>query len=226
MRPFVSVVIPVLNDTRAAGQLLPQLSPHPAVELIVVDGGADAGMGTFLAARPDVRLVRTAPGRGRQMNAGAAIAAGEWLLFLHADSCLPERWREGIATVAPDAIGGWFRFALDDPAWQARVIERLVAWRVHWLRLPYGDQGIFVRRDAFEALGGFADLPLMEDVNFVRRVKAAGPLREVPLPLVTSARRWRRDGWFRRSTRNLALVTLYFAGVSPATLARWYGGDR
>jgi GT2 family glycosyltransferase len=160
------------------------------------------------------------------MNAGAAIAAGEWLLFLHADSRLSDRWREGIAAVAPEAIGGWFRFALDDPAWQARVIERLVAWRVGRLGLPYGDQGIFVRRDIFEALGGFAEVPLMEDVEFVRRARAAGPLREVPLPLVTSARRWRRDGWFRRSTRNVALVTLYFAGVRPSTLVRWYRAGR
>jgi rSAM/selenodomain-associated transferase 2 len=222
MRPFVSVVIPVLNDTPAAAQLLPQVPPDPAVELIVVDGGNDTGLAEVLAERPDVRLVRTMPGRGRQMNAGAAMAAGEWLLFLHADSRLPAGWRQAIATVAPDVIGGWFRFALDDPAWQARVIERLVGWRVRQLRLPYGDQGIFVRRDVFERLGGFADLPLMEDVEFVRRVTTAGPLREAPLPLATSARRWRRDGWFRRSARNVVLVALYFAGVSPARLVRWY----
>jgi rSAM/selenodomain-associated transferase 2 len=222
MRPFVSVVIPVLNDAAAAGQLLPQVPPDPAVELILVDGDNDPGLAGILNERPDVRLVRTAPGRGRQMNAGAAGAAGEWLLFLHADSRLPDRWREAIAGLAPAAIGGWFRFALDDPAWQARVIERLVAWRVRRLRLPYGDQGIVVRRDVFETLGGFADLPLMEDVDFVRRVRAAGEMRELPLPLVTSARRWRRDGWFRRSARNVALVTLYFAGVRPETLVRWY----
>ena len=121
-------------------------------------------------------------------------------------------------------VGGWFRFALDDTAWQARVIERLVAWRVRHLRLPYGDQGLFVRRNAFERLGGFRELPLLEDVEFVRRLVRAGRTVELPLALATSPRRWHRDGWFRRSTKNIAIVGLYLAGVQPARLARWYRG--
>jgi GT2 family glycosyltransferase len=156
------------------------------------------------------------------MNAGAAAAAGAWLLFLHADSTLPAAWVEAIASVAPGVGGGWFRFALDDAAWQARWLERAVAWRVRLMRLPYGDQGYFVRRERFAALGGFDEVPLMEDVAFVRRLVKAGPVAELPLPLVTSARRWRADGWLRRSARNAALVSLYFAGVPPARLARWY----
>jgi hypothetical protein len=102
------------------------------------------------------------------------------------------------------------------------MIERLTAWRVRWLRLPYGDQGMFARRQVFAALGGFPDFPLMEDVSFIRRLGRAGPVVELPLPIQTSARRWRRDGWFRRSTKNLALVGLYFLGVAPERLARWY----
>ncbi|HEY6360144.1 MAG TPA: hypothetical protein VIX63_03530, partial [Vicinamibacterales bacterium] len=124
-----------------------------------------------------------------------------------------------------DAVGGWFRFALDDAAWQARVIERGVAWRVRLFGLPYGDQGLFVRRDTFRTLGGFRELPLMEDVEFVRRLGRAGRPFELPLPLVTSSRRWRRDGWWRRSARNLAILACYLAGVSPARLARWYSRD-
>ena len=104
------------------------------------------------------------------------------------------------------------------------MIERLVAWRVHRLRLPYGDQGLFVRRRVFERLGGFRELPLLEDVEFVRRLVRTGPVVELPLALVTSSRRWRRDGWLRRSTKNLAIVGLYLAGVPPARLARWYRG--
>ena len=119
-------------------------------------------------------------------------------------------------------MGGWFQFALDDAAWQARVIERLVAWRVKYLRLPYGDQGLFVRRRQFRSLGGFSEWPLLEDVAFARRLVRGGPVAELPLALKTSSRRWRRDGWFRRSTMNLAIVALYFVGVSPTRLARWY----
>ena len=157
------------------------------------------------------------------MNAGAREASGDWILFLHADSQLPSGWREAMAAIPADAVGGWFRFALDDDAWQARVIERLVRMRIRLMRLPYGDQGLFVRRAVFNQMGGFADLPFLEDVEFVRRLVRGGPVAEVALPLRTSARRWRRDGWFRRSARNSLIVSLYFAGISPARLARWYG---
>jgi glycosyltransferase involved in cell wall biosynthesis len=122
----------------------------------------------------------------------------------------------------PDVIGGWFQFALDDPAWQARLIERAVAWRVRIFRLPYGDQGLFVRRQTFAALGGYRDIALMEDVEFVRRLISHGPMVELPRAIRTSARRWRRDGWFRRSARNVTLLGLYFCGVPPKVLARWY----
>ncbi|MBI4266220.1 MAG: TIGR04283 family arsenosugar biosynthesis glycosyltransferase [Acidobacteria bacterium] len=219
---FLTIVVPVLADTAAAQQLLGQIEPDADVEVIVVDGGSDERLAQLIEGRPHARFLRTSPGRARQMNAGAACASGEWLLFLHADSTLPAEWRRAIAEVDSGAVGGWFRFALDDPAWQARAIERLVAWRVRWLRLPYGDQGLFVRRRVFDALGGFRELPLLEDVDWVRRLRRAGPVAELPLPLRTSARRWRRDGWFRRSAWNLVIVALYFLGLSPTRLSRWY----
>ena len=222
MRPLVSVVIPVLNDSDAAEQLLAGVVPGPDVELIIVDGGHDGRLEQLARARDDTRFVRTATGRGLQMNAGAAAASGEWLLFLHADSRLPPGWLDAIGRIRQPTVGGWFRFALDDAAWQARALERMVAWRVRWLRLPYGDQGFLVRRDVFKAMGGFADLPIMEDVEYACRLRRAGSVHEIGLPLRTSSRRWRRDGWIRRSMRNALLVSLYFAGVSPARLARWY----
>ena len=223
MPPLVSVVVPVLDDAPALDRLLRCTPPHPLVEILVVDGGFDNGLEALTSGRGDVRLLRSSPGRGPQMNAGAAAAGGDWLLFLHADSTLPAGWVEAVAGVAPAVAGGWFRFALDDDAWQARLLERVVAWRVRLLLLPYGDQGYFVRRDRFAALGGFDDVPLMEDVAFVRRLVRSGAVAELPLPLVTSSRRWRADGWLRRSSRNLLLVSLYFAGVSPDRLAGWYG---
>ena len=239
MPPAVSVVIPVLNDEPALARLLDTLPPRPGYEVIVVDGGSDPAVDALCARHPDVRLIRAPAGRGGQMNAGAAVSTGAWLFFLHADSSLPPGWSTAIASTQADGdsasssashgarpvashIGGWFRFALDDRAWQARVIEWLVAGRVALLSLPYGDQGFFVRRDVFAAMGGFRDIPLMEDVEFARRLVRHGPVRRSPLALVTSARRWQRDGWFRRSARNVGLVGLYFLGVDPARLARLY----
>ena len=200
MPPFVSVVIPVRGDEELARRLTETIGPGPDREVIVIGGTQ----------------------RAAQMNLGARRATGAWLLFLHADSQLPSGWEEELRAVPSDAVGGWFRFALDDRAWQARVIERGVAWRVRLLRLPYGDQGLFVRRDVFASMGGFEEWPFLEDVDFVRRLVRVGPTFQLPLPLATSARRWRHDGWFRRSARNMAIVSCYFAGVSPARLARWY----
>jgi rSAM/selenodomain-associated transferase 2 len=201
MNPFLSVVIPIREEDAPLAHEL----------------GAAIGSGHD-------RQVITVPGiqRAAQMNAGASQATGDWLLFLHADSRLPPGWEAAIRGVPAATVGGWFRFALDDDAWQARLIERGVAWRVRLLRLPYGDQGFFVRRAVFERLGGFRALPLLEDVDFIGRLRRAGPVCELPLPLLTSARRWRHDGWLRRSVRNLAIIGAYGIGVSPARLARWY----
>ena len=219
---LVSVIVPLLDDTAAAAALVGQILPDPRAEVILVDGGSDAMLDRLAGQRPDVRLICSPPGRARQMNAGAASAEGTWLLFLHADSSLPAGWLDAFEHVLPHISGGWFRFALDDAAWQARVIERGVRWRVRVFGLPYGDQGLFVRREMFRQLGGYRDLPLMEDVDFVRRVRRQGRVVELSLALRTSSRRWRRDGWWRRSASNLALVTLYFAGISPVRLAAWY----
>jgi rSAM/selenodomain-associated transferase 2 len=222
MDVLVSVIVPVLNDSAAAARLLASLPADSRVEAIVVDGGEDPQLERLAESEPRVRLIRSQPGRAVQMNAGSALARGAWLLFLHADSTLPDHWVELFARLSPATRGGWFQFALDDPAWQARVIERGVAWRVRWLRLPYGDQGLFVRRDVFVGLRGYRDMPLMEDVEFAGRLIASGPMVELPVRLETSARRWRQHGWFRRSATNVFLLTLYFAGVSPTRLARLY----
>ncbi len=189
--------------------------------MLLVDGGYDEELDRLAGSRPNVRLIRTAAGRGIQMNAGARLSSADWLLFLHADSQLPFGWLDRLMACDSHVLGGWFRFALDDTAWQARMVEHAVAWRVRLFQLPYGDQGLFVRRLVFESLGGYRELPIMEDVEFVRRLTRAGPVTEIPLPLATSSRRWRRDGWLRRSARNMALAGLYFLGVSPSRLARW-----
>ena len=223
----MTLISPVLGDADALRTLLEQLPTTPDLEIVVVDGGKDPKIEAVVSGHGSATLRRSPPGRALQMNAGAMGATSEWLLFLHADSTLPSGWLTAIASLGDAAAGGWFRFALDDPAWQARVIERLVAWRVRHLRLPFGDQGLLVRRRVFEQLGGFREMPLMEDVEFVRRLVRAGPMAELPLALGTSSRQWRHDGWLRRSLKNLTIQTLYFTGVPPARLARWYrGGPR
>jgi rSAM/selenodomain-associated transferase 2/rSAM/selenodomain-associated transferase 1 len=223
--PFVSLVIPILDDTDSLARLLPMLPASPDVEIIVVNGGAaDSRLATLIDAHRHVSLLSSSSGRGRQMNVGALAARGRWFLFLHADTRLPSAWVNELQRADGDRsiVAGSFQFQLDSQARQARVIERGVRWRVRWLDLAYGDQALFVRRDAFHAVGGYREWPLMEDVDLIRRLRRVGRLYHSRLAAVTSARRWQHDGWWRRSVENVILQLLFFAGVSPARLVRWY----
>lgn len=221
---LVSVIVPVRGDARPLGALLAQLPPRAGVELVVASAGPLDGAHVALrAARPDVQWVEAPPGRGVQLNAGAAVAQGTWLWFVHADSQVPGAWRDAFIRLdAGGAVGGSFAFRLDSSAWQARWLERAVALRVRLFSLPYGDQGIFVRRSVFIALQGFQPVPLMEDVEFMRRLKRQGRLEHLSEELVTSARRWEQRGWLRQSAANLMTLALYGLGMSPERLARRY----
>jgi rSAM/selenodomain-associated transferase 2 len=223
---LVSVVVPTRGDAAPLARLAGDFAPSPGVEYIVSrTGPADAVEVALRTARPDLRWVDGPPGRGVQLNAGAAAATGRWLWFVHADSRLPGDWLDvfrDLERAHPAAVGGSFAFHLDSPAWQARVIERGVAWRVRWFGLPYGDQGLFVRRDVFAAMRGFAPWPLMEDVDFVRRLTRQGRVVHLSQQVTTSARRWERDGWWRRSSANLLTLSGYFLGIRPERLARRY----
>jgi rSAM/selenodomain-associated transferase 2 len=224
--PLVTIVIPVLNDTPALTSLLPTLPVGPSVEVVVVDGGSgdDPGWDALRERHPAVEWIRSARGRGVQMNAGAKDARGRWLLFLHADTRLGAGWLDVLRRLDddPSIIGGSFRFSLDSTARWARWIERGVRLRVRLFDLPYGDQALFSRREGFRELGGYTDLPLMEDVDFIRRLRRRGRLEHADVPALTSARRWERDGWVRRTVENTALILLFLAGWSPARLARRY----
>ncbi len=223
--PFASVVIPVWRDAGALAQALRALLPHPDIEIVVAPvWGESDDVAAIRAVRPDVRCADGPRGRGAQMNAGAAAARGAWLVFLHADSKLPPDWVDVVrqAENKPGVVGGAFRLVLDSRDWRARLIEWGVRARVALFGLPYGDQAIFVRRDVFDALGGYRDWPLMEDVDFVRRLASAGRLFVAASPVVTSARRWERDGWLRRSLGNILLTVRFLLGASPARLAQRY----
>ncbi len=221
---MLSIVIPTLNAGSSLGRTLAALDG--ADEIIVADGGSHDD--THAVAREaGARLVTAPKGRGSQLAAGAKAAQGDWLLFLHADTTLGPGWRAAVASHVTDGrgSGACFRFRLDDDAWQARVIERGVALRVRLLGLPYGDQGLLVSRALYEEIGGFAPLPIMEDVDFVRRI-GRRRLRVLQASATTSAQRWRRDGWLRRSARNLLYLLLYSLGVAPARIAGIYTGRR
>lgn len=218
--------MPTLDAAGTLPAALAALGDDAADEVVVADGGSADGT-PAVAASLGARVVAAPRGRGAQLAAGAAAARGDWLLFLHADTVLAPGWASAVAGfVADPANAGraaYFRFALDDPSPQARQLERMVAWRCRALALPYGDQGLLVARRFYEALGGYRpDLPLMEDVDLIRRI---GRRRLVALgvPAVTSAARWRAQGWRRRSARNLACLALWFAGVPPRRIAALYG---
>ncbi len=214
------MVIPALNAARGLGAVL--ASVEAAGEILVVDGGStDATPGVARAF--GVRVLAAPRGRGGQIAEGVAATSRPWLLLLHADTVLAPGWMAVASALIAAGPGraGYFRFALDSADPRARWLERAVAWRCRALGLPYGDQGLLIHRDLLAALGGVPALPLMEDVALARRIGRAR-LVALDAAAVTSAERWERDGWGRRSARNLACLAGWFCGVSPARLARWY----
>lgn len=217
---LLSVVIPTLNAAASLHACLERL--EGAGEVVVADGGS-TDQTAAIADKFGVRTIKAPRGRGMQLRAGAEAAKGDWLLFLHGDTVLGHGWQDAVSRHIAERPGSaaCFEFRLDDPSWQARLLEGGVALRVHGLSLPYGDQGLLISRQLYEAIGGFRPLPLMEDVDLVRRI-GRRRIRQLECTATTSAERWRRDGWWRRSARNLSCLALYSLGVSPARIARRY----
>jgi rSAM/selenodomain-associated transferase 2 len=225
---MISVVIPTLNAApylvRALAPLIAGVADGLVKEAIIADGGSSDDTAA-IAEAAGATLVVSEPGRARQLIAGAAAARGAWLLFLHADTALAPGWLEEargfMARPGAALRAGAFRFAFDDDAPAARRVQFWARARARVFKLPYGDQGLLISRALYEALGGYRDLPLMEDVDLVRRIGAAH-LTLFSTEAVTSADKYRRDGYQKRAWRNLSLLTRYLLGADPAQLARRY----
>jgi rSAM/selenodomain-associated transferase 2 len=222
MPPRISVIIPTLNESGIIVETLNALPPMEGLERIVVDGGSSDD--TAALARPFVnKVLVTEAGRGRQMNAGAREARGDILLFLHADARLPRQAHEAVSRALDDpaVVGGAFRLAIDSSRRALRMVAMFANGRTRLTGIPYGDQGLFVRRSVFERLGGYPEWPLLEDLEFGRRLKAAGKIVILSKPVMVSSRRWDKEGIGYTTLRNQIFVLLYFMGVSPVRLARW-----
>lgn len=221
----LAIVIPALNEAANLARLLPDLVRDcPGAEIVVVDGGSGDDTAAVVARGPGARLLASARGRALQMNHGARAAGGDTLLFLHADTRLPAGAARAIerALAEPGAVGGRFdvRFDSDRPLF--RVIAWLMNTRSRASGICTGDQAMFVRRADFEAIGGYPEIPLMEDIELSRRLKRRGRVRALRLRVTTSARKWEREGPLRTIGLMWALRFLHCCGVAPARLHRWY----
>lgn len=224
--PKISIIIPVFHEAQGINALLDSLravDEDRITERIVVEG-APEGDTADVVDEAAARVVHSGRGRARQMNAGAKSARGEILLFLHADTTIPKGGLSSvIETVDGGCVGGAFGLRFDSP----RAVFRFFGWvatvRSRLSRVPYGDQGIFVRRDYFDSVGGYRDIPLMEDVELMSRIKkSGGKIKILACSVVSSVRRWEDEGIVYCTTRNCILLFLYRIGVSPRVLKRYY----
>lgn len=222
----LSVIVPTLNAMRGFGPTLASVAPGLQAglirELVVSDGGSSDEVAEIVEEIGG-RLIVGAPGRGGQLRRGAEAAKGDWLLFLHADTRLPEGWVEAVERhlrQSPDKAAA-FRLSYDSGGVGAAVVAWWANLRTRWFALPYGDQALLISRELYDAVGGFPDQPLMEDVA-VARALGRRRLTLLDLAVQTSFVRYAEDGWLRRGLRNWTCLALYFAGVSPEKIAERY----
>lgn len=223
----LSIIIPVFNESRFINDTiahLDMLAQGNHMECIVVDGSPNSDTIKVVKNKSIIRTTST-KGRGLQMNRGAFIARGDALLFLHADTLLPPGALEHIEAVMRNEryAGGAFDLSIDSNKPLMRLVEKVASLRSRITGIPYGDQALFVRRAVFHSMGGFRDIPVMEDVDFMRRLKARKERIHITrMKVLTSPRRWEKEGIVYGTFRNWALMTLYLFGMKPEKLARFY----
>ncbi|MGH7857937.1 MAG: TIGR04283 family arsenosugar biosynthesis glycosyltransferase [Candidatus Binatia bacterium] len=217
------MIVPARNEAEGIAATLERLREPEVLEVIVVDGASEDGTAEQARAHAD-RVVSSPPGRARQMNAGARVARADVLFFLHADTLVPRGFARAIASAcrAEAVIGGRFDVDVGAPGLAYRAISGGINLRSRWTRVFTGDQGLFIRREAFERLGGFPEMPLLEDLALSIAMKRHGRVACLRERVTTSARRWEREGVVRTVLWMWALRALYFLGVSPERLARLY----
>ena len=222
----LSIIIPVLDEESTIASTLKSLGSFP-VEAIVVDGGSQDRTAD-IAGQMQVRVIASSRGRARQMNTGAAVAQGDVLLFLHADTRLPSSAIGDVVSALDDPryVGGRFDLRLDHSGIIFRLIGSLISLRSRLTRIATGDQAIFVRRGIFDAINGFPEIPILEDIAFCRNLKKMGKVACLRTQVVTSARRWQKDGVGRTILKMWVLKFLFLIGVSPFRLKRFYAEVR
>lgn len=223
----ISIIIPVLNEAKTIKKLLTNLPNTPDVELIVVDGESHDETVAIVKSL-GIKILSSSSGRAMQMNAGAAIATGDIFLFLHADTILPLGFPEMITKALAETgiIAGAFELAIDAEVRGIRVVEKMVNLRSHLFFLPYGDQAIFLKAHIFKQLDGFPQLPIMEDFVLIRHLKKLGKIAILPVPVVTSGRRWQKLGVVKTTLINQLIIIGYYLGISLEKLALWYRNQK
>jgi len=224
LKADIAIIVPVLNEAAVLPALIRRLQAIPGIQAVFVDGGSTDGSRQLLE-EAGVRWMATAPGRARQMNAGARASRSDILMFLHADTVLEPRHVDAARRAMADAAvaGGRFDIRLSGPHPAFRLIERMINLRSRLSRISTGDQVMFVRRDVFDRLGGFPEQPLMEDVAFSRRLKREGKIACLGERVVTSSRRWQEHGILRTVLLMWWLRLRYWLGADPAALKKNYG---
>jgi|SRR5208283_3037248 len=227
MRHSFSVIMPVLNEPSLINSAIEHvflIGSNADLELIVVDGDAEGSTIHKIKDR-GVRKLISAKGRGTQMNHGASVARGDILLFLHTDTELPEDAFNTISSLMTNDthIGGAFDLGIRSAKVIFRLIEKMVYIRTRLTRIPYGDQGIFIKKNFFQKIDGYREIPLMEDVELMKRIKGSGyKIQIIPQQIKTSPRRWEEEGVIYCTLRNWMLISLYLLGVKPQRLAKLY----